>query len=356
MHGGRTSDNSPFDVEDINRLIDMSAVKTPIKTIPVNKYYMLNMYEEIDVRIPIIIGVDVASGIGKDASSIVLINSKTKGIIGILRNTKMDTDDLSDAIYTIATTIARKCVICIERNNSGSTVISRLRKMPEIEPKLYRELNLDEMKQKMKDGYIVDNNVTAANYGIWTDGHKRAEMHDTLARFVKNYKDRIAASEIVEEIRALVFIKGRVDHQVGKHDDIVMGYLMGIWAYYYGNNIQNFGIARVPDPKPGLTEEEDLQLRANEALKKHKQSSLLGSAWDDEPGGKVVMTMQDFQREQELARLQFQDMVTPFNHNGDGVISMDNDQFVRVSAYGGASSGGSMFSNDDEDINFNKFV
>ncbi|MEI2420983.1 hypothetical protein V6O07_11980, partial [Arthrospira platensis SPKY2] len=106
LEWGRTTANSPFDAEDIDQLVDMSLNKNPIRTIYINKYFPLDLYEEIDILTPLIIGVDVSSGIGKDASSIVLVNSKTKHIVGIMNNSRIDTDDLADVIYTLVTTIA----------------------------------------------------------------------------------------------------------------------------------------------------------------------------------------------------------------------------------------------------------
>lgn len=352
MFGGRSSANSPYDEGDLDTLIDMSQKKIPIKQIYINKYYELKLYEEINVRHKIIMGVDVASGIGKDSSAIVLVDSETKHIVGILHNNKIDTDDLSEIIYTLATTIVQNCMICIERNNVGASVISKLRKLPEIEPKLYKQLTVDDLKEKRKNGYIVEKDVNAASYGIYTDATKRFEMHEVLSRFVRDYKERICAFDFVEEIKTLEYKKnGRIEHADGKHDDIVMAYLMAIWAYYYGNNISAYGILRKPDPSPGMTEIEEAQMRYQEELKKSKQSVLLNSLYSDSNQTRI-MTMKDFLEEQEILRNRYTDNNTIIeNPNGDGVVGM-SDRTIHLDIFNDSFGGDDSYG----DIDFNNFV
>lgn len=360
LEWNRASSDSPYDQNDLDALITMSQQHTYIRDMYFKKYYQMKFYEAIDIRVPMLIGVDVSSGIGKDSSTIVLVNSKTKHIVGIFENSRIDIDDLADVITEIVRTIARNSVICIERNNVGAALIAKLIKRPDIEPKIYRELNKDDLKQKLKDGMVEGTNATAANYGIWTDETKRAEMHDKLAKFVHGYKDRVCAYDFVEQVKGLVFVKGRVDHLPDQHDDIVMGYLMAIWTYYFGNNTSAFGLVRVPDPEPGLTVEEDLHRKFLQKLDEETkaQNNLLDKAYYNEDNIELPKSMRDFIEQQQLEVSQADDYI-PENPNGGGVIDENVDQFVQINPYQSNSFNnpmGNIFGGDDQDIDFNNFI
>lgn len=344
LEWSRTTDKSPYPLEDLNTIIDMAQTKNPIKTVYINKYYVMNLYEEIDVRIPLIMGVDVSSAIGKDASSIVLMCSKTKKIVGIFRNNRIDTDDLADVIESLANSIARNSVICIERNNVGSTVISKLLKKG-LRHMLYKELNIDDLKQKLSNGIVIDREASLAEYGIWTDAVKRTNMHEVLNRFVLHFKERICANEFVEELKTLELTKsGRVDHAPGKHDDIIMAYLMAIWAYYYGNNITGYGVIKYPDPDPGEDEEAMLEKLYNDKVREMKENEILCKNLYDDALEYNAHTMQgnksmaDYSRqyEMEVARL-LDKNGSEFNQN-----MMTNDT-VNINPY-------DITGGDDDDI------
>ena len=359
MEWSRASTNSPYDQIDINKLIDMSQTCLPIKEIYIRKYYKLNLYEEINPLIPLLMGVDVSSGIGKDSSTIVLVNSVTKRIVGILENNKIDTDDLADVITDIVRNIAKNTVICIERNNEGHSVINKLRKRPDIEPKIYRELNKDEMKQKIKNGFVERQEVTAAQYGIWDDSRKRSQMHEKLGRFVKYYKDRICQYEFVNQLKSLIYDakKGRVDHLDGEHDDIVMGYLMAIWAYYYGNNISSFGIYRQDDPPPGVSQEENFQNKFKENYKKNLSDPIASYAFNDIDMEESVKSksMYEFVKREQMEFNKLDVNSQPDNSNSDGVIKgyMPTGQ-VRINVFGSNGYG----SDDDSggNIDFSSYI
>ena len=267
------NDESPFDKEDIAELTEMMINKKPIKSIYIDKYYELVLYENFDLNNKIIISCDVSSGTSRDFSTIALINSKTKRCIGELKNNKVDTLAFALIIHTIATQIlSKKCVISIERNNVGSSVITNLLKT-DAKPLLYYENDKNIMQERLKKGREVKTNSETIKYGVWTDEVRREQMFEILSRFVKSYKDRLLTENLCSEICTLKYDKrGKVDHPDDGHDDMVMGYLIGMWTYYHGNNIGAFGITRYPDvdPETGMTEEEYLIQVQEEELQKNK--------------------------------------------------------------------------------------
>ncbi|MEI2419676.1 hypothetical protein V6O07_05335, partial [Arthrospira platensis SPKY2] len=257
----------------------------------------------------------------------------------------------------LVTTIAINSTICIERNNVGSTVINKLRKMPEVEPRLYRELQTDELKQKMKDGFIEEQDVTAAHYGIWTDDVKRQQMFELLGKFVKNYKERICPVGFIDQLKCLEYNKkGRVDHAKDKHDDIIMAYNMAMWTYYYGNNISSFGIIRFPDPQPGMTTEEDIRRQYLEEVNNVNESAILGAIYEDSSVPQVK-TMQDLEREEQMQLLAYQNQSQqPLNSNGDGVIRGDTHTQVNVNPYDQMNAIYEDLYGTSGDIDFSNFI
>lgn len=268
------NNESPFDKDDLDEIRELSANKKPIKSIYIDKYYELVLYENINTQNKIILSSDVASGTSRDFSTIALIDSKTKRCIGELKNNKVDTLQFSVIIHTIATQILfGKCIIAIERNNVGSSVITNLLKT-DVKSLIYYERDKDVLQEKLKKGREVHSDSQTIKFGIWTDEVKRQEMFDILARFVKDYKDRITTETLAEQICALVYDKkGRVDHPDNGHDDMVMGYLIGMWMYYHGNNTSSFGLVKYPDidPSTGMTEDEALFKMEQEQIERDKE-------------------------------------------------------------------------------------
>ena len=101
----------------------------PIDTILLGQYgqYQFQLYDDIDLSNPPIMGVDVSGALMQDSSAITIIDSKTTKTVGTLNCNYITSDDLADAIYTLITRYFPNCVASIERNGGyGVSVIQRL--------------------------------------------------------------------------------------------------------------------------------------------------------------------------------------------------------------------------------------
>ena len=281
--------DSPFDKDDIEKIKELMKNKTPLRSVYIDKIYEFILYEEIDLSRKYILSCDVSTGTRRDYSTIVVIDSKTKKAVGEFRNNKIDTLAFSFVIHTIATQVLNSnCVICIERNNVGSSVITNLLRT-EVRNLVYFENNKTILQEKIKKGREVTSDSETIKYGVWTDENRREEMFEILQRFVKNYKERVLTEQLCSEITSLIYNKkGRIDHPSDGHDDLVMGLLIGLWVYYHGNNISSFGLVRYPDidPTNGMTEEEYLMEQEMLDIEKNNKrmkniNSILG---DDDAG------------------------------------------------------------------------
>lgn len=356
-----SGDDGPFDAADLEKLADITYTEEKVANpVYIDKYYLLNLYEKIDHNVTTIVSCDVASGSSRDYSTITLINSKTKRCIGEFNNNKVDTLAFSYIIHAIATKICPNCVICIERNNVGAAVITNLLRT-DVKNKLYYELKEDELQDRVKKGRTVGTEISVTNYGVWTDDTKREQMFEILSKFVKNYRERIRTPILSSQIQALIYNKhGRIDHPYDGHDDVVMGFLVGMWVYYYGKNLNKFGIIRMPDvdPATGMTEEEALAKELfKEADKREATERAINNALNNGEddsfsnifGNSQFKTMKDFYDEIDREKERYFDqqespISSTFNlesvlganrvNRGSGTIDLLHDNDDNQSGYG----------------------
>lgn len=106
----------PFSDEDLG--IIKSHLKDPIRTILFGKFgqYQFQIYEDLDLAYPPIIGVDVAGALWQDSSAITVIDSKTTRVTATLNCNYMPSDDLAEVLYELTTKYLPNAVINCERN------------------------------------------------------------------------------------------------------------------------------------------------------------------------------------------------------------------------------------------------
>ena len=116
-----TAENCPFSKDDLDRI--KTFLKEPIRTVMFGRYgqYQFNIYENIDMRYPPIIGVDVAGAMYQDSSAITVIDSLTTKVCATLNCNFIPADDLADVIYQLVTKYMRHAVVNCERNGDVGT-------------------------------------------------------------------------------------------------------------------------------------------------------------------------------------------------------------------------------------------
>ena len=305
------ADDGPFDDSDLEKLSQVTYTpEQAYNSIYIDKYNLLTLYQPIPKNCPMIVSCDVGTGSRRDYSTIAIINSRTKECIGEFCNNKVDTLDFSSIIHAVATKIVPNCMVVIERNNVGHAVITNLLRT-EVRNKLYYEITNDEIKQQIKDGRLVDKATDSRFFGVWTNEDRREMMMELLVKFVHLYRNRIRTPILSSQISALVFNKkGRIDHLPNGHDDMVMGFLIGMYVLYYGKNLNKYGIINMPDvdPSTGLTEEEVFaQQMINQEQKNQnlqRTASKLTAEPDDEliEVNKPLKTLNDYYKEIDAER------------------------------------------------------
>lgn len=247
LEWAKTATNCPFKQDDLD--IIKQWCKEPIRTLLFGRYgqYQFKVYEDIDLRYPPIVGVDVAGAMYQDSSAITVVDSKTTRVCATLNCNFMPTDDLADVLYLLATEYMPNCIINIERNGGfGISVIQRLVKT-KVKKNLYFEIK-DKIFEERPDsaGRVQKISSKVRVYGTDSTKNIRARLIEILYDRVNYHKDKFVSFHIHDELQTMEVKKnGKVEHAQGCHDDQVFSYLMALYVWYDGINLmENFGIKK----------------------------------------------------------------------------------------------------------------
>lgn len=233
--------NSPFDPDDIELISELTANKrTNFQIFKINKYYNLNVYSEYHGRKPVLIGVDVSGGRGRDSTAVVVANPETLMPMAFFRSNMIPSNDLKKLLVTLVTKRYPNCILTIENNSIGTPLIDHLRETV-LNRVLYRE-------KKKRTVDVGTNNATrkrkteSIEYGHNVNPTTRAQMMEMLETIVHNSPEHVAFPELYEEIRFLELKNGRIDHSAATHDDCTMAYMGLLWIVRYGTGLKGKSI------------------------------------------------------------------------------------------------------------------
>ena len=246
LEWAETATDCPFAQEDLD--IIKLHVKDPIRTIFFGKFkqYQFNIYEDLDLSYPPIIGVDVSGATFNDSSAITVIDSHTTRVCATLNCNFIPADDLAQVIYELVTKYMPNAIINCERNGGfGTAVIQRLVKTS-VKKNLYWEIKDKVIEESFNGGRVQKQNRKVKVYGLDSTKNIRARLIEILMERVMYHKDKFVAPILLEEMRAMQVKKnGKVEHSDRSHDDQVFSYLMALYVWYEGHNlIENFGLRK----------------------------------------------------------------------------------------------------------------
>lgn len=210
----------------------------------------------------VIVGIDTSDGGGGDDISLVIVGVTTGAVIaaGSFNETNLTTFG-KWLIYLI--TFYPKALFIIERRSSGAHIIDQLLEaLPKLGIDPFKRLfnwavndplenneRVEEMRMHLshrpESVYMRNKRL----FGFATSGGgqtSRTELYSTtLQNAAKRCCDAIFDRQLSGQITGLVIRNGRVDHAVGAHDDLVIGWLLCHWVLSMGKNLIHYGI----DPK-----------------------------------------------------------------------------------------------------------
>ena len=247
--------NCPFSQEDLD--IIKSLCKPPLKTILFGNagQYQMHIYEEIDLRYPPIIGVDVSGGYQQDASAVTIIDSRTTRVIATFNCNYISSPDLARLIYELVTKYMSNAIINVERNGGfGASVLAALCKTS-VKKNIYYEYKEKVLEEQFDGPKSIKRKKTVKVYGLDNTHDIRNRLMEILHERVELHKDKFIAKILHDEMEQMEVKKnGKIEHSSNSHDDQVFSYLMALYVWYDGINIKrNFNITKI-----GLTTDEDL--------------------------------------------------------------------------------------------------
>ena len=238
LQWNKSSDLSPFSEEEIMRLTDCA--KEPVATLMLQNVFPLNLYiDDFDWRSNLLIGVDVASGMSRDRTAIVVWDPAINQVVASFHNNIIDGFELRDLLIELITVYFQNSILIIESNNSGKQLMDFLLRTPVAKNLFYEKKQVkaevrvqDVKKQKF------DSKMTKV-YGVNTNTETRPKMMDILRDIVRDEYDRVNSKDIIQEIAGLERSPkhDRIDHGEGGHDDLVMAYLFTRYVWAYGRNL-----------------------------------------------------------------------------------------------------------------------
>ena len=254
----RGSKDSPFSEED---LMAIQEIKPQIiEEHYIMDLYQLNVYKTLNPKVPYLVGVDVATGVNNDSTAVSIVNPYTLQIDAEFRSPIMGYPDLKRFLYQLVKKYIPNAVLCIEKNHGGDSVIQDLRETV-LNRNIYHSMSkdlVDDNTAKINKGHIEREVERRRNFGVFTGTKSRALMIDLLFLTVQEFKDRLTSHFVIDDILKLVRKNGKVQAAAGEHDDSIMSYLIALYVYTYGKNLNRWGIVKGMK-EPGFEDNDNSQ-------------------------------------------------------------------------------------------------
>jgi hypothetical protein len=224
----------------------------------VDEHYVFNWYVSMDeYRAPgfknrkFILGMDSSTNVGRDFTSLVLIDPATMKVVATFR-----TNDVN--IIMIAIMIGnflvefRNTVFIPERASTGSTIIDQvililvragMNPLRRIFNYIVQDRDVDESLRRIRLDDECAGKDVRKHLGFKTTGDTRKVLYKSvLQKAARRNAKRIYDRTIIRELSSLSVVNGRIDHTHGNHDDSAIAYLIACWMVYEGKNLVLYGL------------------------------------------------------------------------------------------------------------------
>lgn len=259
---GTESHPLPLNLRNVIVSSQKEAVYTEIDR---ENYYTVRWYirrEDINQKLyrgNYILGIDPSEGCGRDDIGVVLTDVSTGETIAAANINETNILTFGEWIHNVLVKYP-SITLLMERRNTGASILDHLlRSLPAVgvdpfkrifntivnnydeEEKAWKEINVS-MGSRPRNVYVK----YKSKFGFATSGagmFSRSNLYDYVlfnaAKFIGNVtRDKI----LIDQINTLTKIKNRVDHEEGKHDDLVIAWLMNMWLMTTGKNLSYYGI------------------------------------------------------------------------------------------------------------------
>lgn len=277
----RGSNRSPVSPEDIEALIS-NMVKSDDDLI-INGKWRFRLYDhgqkfkfgnecKLDPDIPYLVGVDPAGGgggKGSDNFAVTAVNPYNLQVAAEFKSPYISGPAAVRMLVTLVENYIPKAVLCVEKNSMGITIIQLLCETT-VKDNLYwsekaASKQIEELAEEGPEDYELRSMASQyRKYGTFNVGKVRATMLEILFSHIENCKQILTTEYLVDDICKLERSRtGKIMAVAGEHDDSLFSYLHAMYVYYYGDNLEHFGIIKGPNPVIGVIEQ-DLEKKQDE--------------------------------------------------------------------------------------------
>jgi hypothetical protein len=364
-----SNSNSPFDPDDVELITDMARLKEKkAKEVKITKYFNMNVYSEYRGKLPVVISCDVSQGIGRDYSTIVVVNPETMEPMAIFKSNNISSTNFKKVIVRLIQKHYPYSILTVENNSIGRIIIEDLMETP------IRRLIYKEKKTRMMDQGVGKFTNKKSQEG-WEFGHNvntisRPIMTSILEALVRYNKTRLAYPELAEEIRFMEFKNGRIMHSSATHDDVTFAYLGALYVIKHGKSMRGRGIyyniAEDGDESIDFEDMDDKVGKANRYIAKHNAKYYRDHDDDEEGHGVFSDIIEDLlddedttsgeffrnQRKEYLKALDVIDDIEDMDSDYDSVSFIPSSLRDRILAGSGKPSSINLLDQKDDEEDF----
>lgn len=164
---------------------------------------------------------DVARGDGADSSVFLVVKAEKMEIVAEYQG-KPSLGDFSHILSNTGKEY-RDCMIVVEANNLGISVIEKLEEIGY--PNIYHAAK---STHKYVESHMAEhmNNVVA---GFTTSSKTRPLIIAKMEEFIRNNMVKTYSSRFVEEVKTFIWYNGKPQAMRGYHDDLIMAFAIACW-------------------------------------------------------------------------------------------------------------------------------
>jgi len=260
---GASTDNSPISPEDIEYLTSHKII-SELELLIQNKW-LFKIYQHgqdksikqnlyFDDSIPYLVGIDPSTGSGNDNFAITIINPKNMKVAAEFKNKYLSGPNACDLLNDLIMNYIPKAVLIPEKNSIGAFLIQMLLKTNAGNNVYWSEKSTNRQLDAIAEENPRDREMRLASqlysrYGVVTSSASRNAMFSLLFQYIDECKHLLNTEYLVDDICKLVrTATGKVEAEKGSHDDNLMSYLLALYIYHTGDNLEYFGVNRDADP------------------------------------------------------------------------------------------------------------
>lgn len=199
-----------------------------------------------------ICGLDASEMVGEDFTTAVAIDPKTLRTLFTFRCNSSNITKVSRFIATLMSKYKRM-ILVPEAKSSGRVIVDEISEnliakgvspFTRIFNKVVQEKSTNPSFNRMnfRDPSLY-NNGGRKYVGFVTTGASRNTLYkDVLQKAAKISADKILDGTLIDELISLEVRNGRIDHGEGKHDDMVISWLLANWLIFHGKDLQCYGL------------------------------------------------------------------------------------------------------------------